>query len=168
VRSTLFILAAWLAAGLVSPALDDDDPFVGYVHVENGTVIVIVGRDDRAWLNGKAIKTPDNERPEVVIRPGDTFIHAAGRAFWARKPISARTFAVDRLMRVSGRDAWFFRKTYSVRTEPYGREGVRVYPDKLISTETVQVSDNREIIDGGPGEWPGIAVDPNRISSRSQ
>ncbi len=111
---------------------------------------LLVSPDENAWLNGTLLKIDSDICVEIKLRPGDTLIVAQGTAYWDVKLISARTFVADHLDRIEGQDAWFTERIYSVRTVPYGREGVRIFPDKLIETRIRRGIYPESVTDGGP------------------
>lgn len=74
-------------------------------------------------------------------------------AYWNAKQISARTFEAYHLDRIGGQEAWFTERIYSVRMAPYRREGVRIFPDKLIETR-IRRGVRMALIDGDP--WDGV------------
>jgi hypothetical protein len=163
----------WLmaAVGLLSllAARGDDatGPFAGSVLVEHGCVRFYVDANERAWLNGERILARQDRLTEVIIRPGDTLVYAAGREFGSVLPIEARTFGFYHLESVNGGIARFAVRRYSVRTELYRREGVRIFPDRLLAAFTELVGPH-EAVDGGPGDFFGVGVHSPEEKLRSK
>lgn len=153
-----WVIAAMAFATLAVRAEDTGSPFAGAVVVEQGCVQVFLDADERAWLNGNRIAVPEDRLATVTIRLGDTFVFAGGREFANNLPIAARTFDYYHLESVNGAIARFAVRRYSVRTELYLREGVRIFPNKLMATFTEMIWP-QEAMDGGPWDFFGVGVE---------
>jgi hypothetical protein len=151
------IAAMGFAAMVAARGYDDTGPFVGAVTVDRDGVSFELGADDAAWLDGERIAPPADGLVTVTIHPGHTFIFGEGREYWDVVPIESRTFNYYHLDGVIGDVARFTVKRYSVRTELYGKEGVRIFPNRVTATFSKLVK-SHEMLDGGPGEFPGIEV----------
>jgi hypothetical protein len=158
-RAFLLVLALLVSTDRIQAREPVDSPFAGDVLITDKGVILRIGGFDRAWLNGPSLHVRAGNEEQVTLRVGDTFTIANGCAYFNKLPISSRTFESYYLDRIDHGVARFTRKTYSVRTEPTGREGVRIYPNTVIAIGACTIR-SHAASDGGSGEFSGVAWKP--------